>query len=139
LWIHHPNCSPEIVDDVVSTRDLFGLLKAVGLNEDLGNTFLSASYRAQNPIALAEHFYYPHIPDILPRYKRNLAAAIAWPEKAVVRGTETVRYDLSRDGNETEEERSSADSFASKCRGLGIDSDATARAVEHLRASATRG
>jgi arylsulfatase A-like enzyme len=134
LWIHHPARPAETVDDVVSTRDLFGVLKAVGLREDIGGTFLSAAYRAQHPIALAEHFYYPHVPDILPQYKRNLAAAIAWPEKIVVRGTQSVRYDLSRDRDETEEEPFSADGFGVACRKLGVDSTATSQAVEYLRA-----
>jgi arylsulfatase A-like enzyme len=133
LWIHHPGRAPETVDDVVSTRDLFGVLKAVGLRENLDDTFLSAGYRAKHPIALAEHFYYPHVPDILPRYKRNLAAAIAWPEKIVVRGAETVRYDLSRDYEEASAEPSSADGFVATCRKLGIDSGAASSAVEHLR------
>lgn len=136
LWVHHPERPPETVDDVVSTRDLFGVLKAVALRENLDDTFLASFYRAKNPIALAEHFYYPHIPDILPQYKRNLTAAIAWPEKAVVRGAETVRYDLRRDRNETEQEPSSAEAFGAACRKLGIDREATSRAVEHLRARA---
>jgi hypothetical protein len=139
LWIHHPERAAQTIDDVVSTRDLFGLLKAVGLREDVDNTLLSAGYRARNPIALAEHFYYPHVPDILPRYKRNLAAAIAWPDKVVVRGAETIRYDLSRDREETEQEPYSAGGFGDACRKRGIDAHATSRAVDHLHGWGAQG
>jgi hypothetical protein len=139
LWVHHPDRGPETIDDVTATRDLFGLFKAVGSGEDLGDTLLSAAYRGKHPIAVAEHFYYPHVPDILPRYKQNLAAAIAWPEKVVVRGSETIRYDLSRDREETEQEPFSADLFGAACRKREIDTDATTRAVEHLRGWDARG
>lgn len=138
LWIHHPGRAPERIDDVVSTRDLFHVIAAIGLGKDLGDTLLSAAYRAKNPIALAEHFYYPHASDILPQYRRNLTAAIAWPEKIVVRGTQAVRYDLSRDREENAEEPFSPEGFSAACSRLDIDSGATSRAVDHLRAWAAR-
>jgi hypothetical protein len=139
LWIHHPERAPETIDDVTSTRDLFALFKAVGLRGDVDSTLLAADYRARNPIALAEHFYYPHLPDILPRYKRNLTAAVAWPEKVVVRGTETLRYDLSRDREETEQEPFSAGGFGDACRKRGLDTEAISKAVDHLHGWGAHG
>jgi len=42
LWVHHPARPAEVVDDVVSTRDLFELLEAIGLGLPLSGTILDA-------------------------------------------------------------------------------------------------
>jgi hypothetical protein len=101
LWIHHPARPPAVVDDVVSTRDLFGLMRAAALGEDVGETILDAGYRARHPLALAEHFYYPHAPWMHPRFRQNLAAAITRTAKVIRRRDGTESYDLERDPDET--------------------------------------
>jgi hypothetical protein len=101
LWIHHPGRTAAVVDDVVSTRDLFGLMRAAALGGDLRATLLDAGYRARHPLALAEHFYYPHAPWMHPRFRQNLAAAITRTTKVIRRRDGTECYDLERDPDET--------------------------------------
>ncbi len=100
LWVRHPAGRAGAVDDVVSTRDLFGLMRAAGRGAAMHDTILDPAYRAAQPVALAEHFHYPHVPDMLPRYRQNIAAAIGRTEKVIARADGTVRYDLQRDPDE---------------------------------------
>jgi arylsulfatase A-like enzyme len=102
LWIHHPSCGAAPVDDVVSTRDLFGLMRAAADGAAYRGTILDAEYRAANAIALAEHFYYTQVPDMLPRYRQNIGAAICDGEKIVVRREGLQRYDLQADPEEAQ-------------------------------------
>src|SRR5262249_5930771 len=44
LFIHHPTLAPAIIDDVVSTRDLFGLMRSVALGEGGHGTLLDHTY-----------------------------------------------------------------------------------------------
>lgn len=97
LWIRHPHGGTGAVDDVVSTRDLFGLMRAAAEGESTGGTILDAAHRAERPVALAEHFYYPHVPDMLPRYRQNIAAAVCGGQKVIVRDDGLELYDVQDD------------------------------------------
>jgi hypothetical protein len=85
LWIHHPDLQPEVVDDVVSTRDLFALFRGLADGGDLRGTLLDSTSRSTNPVALAEHFHYPYTDGILPEYTQNIAAAVVGKRKIIVR------------------------------------------------------
>lgn len=100
LWIHHPRSGAAVVGDVVTTRDLFGLMRAAVEGASYRGTILDAEYRAANAIALAEHFHYTQVPDMLPRYRQNIGAAICDDEKVVVRREGLQRYDLQADPDE---------------------------------------
>ena len=89
LWIRHPEIPPRRIDDVVSTRDLFGLMRAAGRGEPPAGTILDPAYRAAHPIALAEHFYYPHRAGMAPRYRQNIAAAVCGTHKGSSIATES--------------------------------------------------
>lgn len=97
LWIHVPGRAPEMVDDVVSTRDLFGLMRAVGLRLPLSETILDHNYRARHAVALAEHYHYPHVADALPKYRQNLAAAISRRVKVIVGRNCVAHFDRADD------------------------------------------
>jgi arylsulfatase A-like enzyme len=132
LWIHHPERSAETIDDVVSTRDLFGLVRALALGGDVGQTILDAGYRAANPIALAEHFHYRHALRAMPRFLQNIAAAVTRRTKVCVRREGIVMHDLERDPEEQNPQPTSLDDFANTCRREGLDGAAIERAVGHL-------
>lgn len=104
LWIRHPDESPTLVDEVVSTRDLFGLIRSVALGQGQHKTILNRSYRNEHPVALAEHFYYPLCPTMDARYRHNQAAAIAGDTKVILRAGEALRYDLAADPTESRPE-----------------------------------
>lgn len=134
LFVRHPDLAPAVVNDVVSTRDLFGLLRAAALGEPTQETILDPAFRAEHAIALAEHFHYDRLPDALPRYRQNQVAAITADHKLIVRPTSTEAYDLSRDRNELQPEVAPLEAFAERCRSLGIGAATTGAAVDHLRA-----
>src|SRR5262249_59521321 len=71
LWIHHPAVTPAVVDDVVSTRDLFGVLRAIAEGRGLQGTILDRQTSAARPVALAEHFHYPFTAGGPPRNTPN--------------------------------------------------------------------
>lgn len=133
LWIHHPGIAPSVVDDVVSTRGLFDLLRAVGTGEGIRGTMLDPSVRTAHPTALAEHYHYPHTAGLLERYTHNLAAAIVGNRKLVARRDGLVQYDLARDPDEQVPEPTAIDEFAGLCRRDGAPPSAIAAAVEHVR------
>ncbi len=133
LWIHHPNRTPEIVDDVVSTRDLFGLIRAIGFDEGLGNTILDSNYRAVHPVVLAEHFYYPYVKDMLPRYRQNIAAAVTRIQKIIMRCEGVEQFSLANDPGETRPQATSIGEFETACRRDGTCAAAVSAAMEHLR------
>lgn len=132
LWIHHPGRSPRVVDDVVSTRDVFGLIQATAVQERLSETILDADYRARHPIAMAEHFFYPHVPDALPRYRQNLATAVSRTAKVIVRRDGIVHYDLERDPDELTPMQQPLGTFAAACRADGAAGIAVEAAIAHL-------
>ena len=134
LWVRHPDRAPEVVEDVVSTRDIFGLLRAAGLGAGLGRTILDATYRGEHPVALAEHFYYPHLPDLLPRYRQNIAAAITSRDKVIVRSDNVEHYHLRNDPRETDPQRTTLAAFEAVGRAAGLPLPAVSAAARHLRA-----
>jgi arylsulfatase A-like enzyme len=136
LFIHHPEVPPAVVDDVVSTRDLFGLLRAVGEGRGPGGTILDGAYRRAHPVALAEHFHYPHVPDMHPSYRHDLVAAIVGARKVIVRGERVEHFDLEADPDEQAPALQPLAEFAAACRGQGLgarDVDATMASL-HRRA-----
>lgn len=132
LWIHHPALGAAQVDDVVSTRDLFTLLSAVGLQRGLRGTILDPAARAANPVALAEHFHYPHTAGLLPRYVQNIAAAVVGERKLIARREGLEHYDLAHDPDETAPQDTSIAAFADACRCDGVGAAAIAAAIQHL-------
>jgi arylsulfatase A-like enzyme len=97
LYVRHPALPPHEIDDVVSTKDLFGLLERVtrGATVQVG-TILDPAYRQETCVALAEHWYYPHAPQTAPRYRQNLRAAVSRDVKAIRdhQGLRTFRLDV---------------------------------------------
>jgi arylsulfatase A-like enzyme len=101
LWILWPGRGHAIVDDVVSTKDLFGLVRAIVTRSSVDDTILGASYRARHPTAEAEHFHYAGYDDILPKYRRDLRAIIGRRRKIVTSSQSfAVVYDLDDDPEE---------------------------------------
>lgn len=133
LWIHHPEVTPGTVEEAVSTRDLFTLLRAVGTGTGLRRTLLDPETRAASPVALAEHFHYPHTDGLLERYAQNIAAAIVGRRKVIVRREGLVQYDLAGDPDEDTPEPSTIAAFEAACRRDGIPAAAVAAAAAHLR------
>ena len=133
LWIHHPERAATVVDDLVSTRDLFGLMRAVGLGQGLKRTILDATYRAEHPIATAEHFHYPHASEILPRYKQNIVATVGPIRKAILRGQALEQYDLMSDPAETAPTDGTIADLEAAYRRDGLPAAAISAATEHLR------
>ena len=122
LFVHHPARAAEPVDDVVSTRDLFHLMRAVGTGCGLNGTLLDAAARAQRPVAIAEHFHYDRLPDALPQYRQNLVAAIAGDHKVIV-GADGVRhYDLGRDPDEAWPSSGPREELDGRVRALAVGS-----------------
>jgi len=133
LWIHHPDRAPGVVDDVVSTRDLFGLLAAVAEGRGVAGTLLDPDWRAAHPVALAEHFHYPHAPAMSPRYRQNCAAAVVGRWKCHVRREGMVAYDLAADPDETTPLPASIAMLEDVARRDGAPRDAVAAGAAHLR------
>ncbi|MBX3024667.1 sulfatase-like hydrolase/transferase [bacterium] len=100
LWVHHPGQPAAAIDDVVSTRDLFSLMKAAAFDSSVAHTILDPGYRDERPVALAEHFYYPHIPDARPIYRCNLTAGVSRDVKIIIRQSAMEQYDVSSDAAE---------------------------------------
>jgi len=101
LWMHHPERKSERIHDVVSTRDLFRLVRSVALRRRATTTILDKEYRTRNAAALAEHFFYPHLADMLPRYRQNIRATITDRHKVIVRSEGSEIFDLESDPEET--------------------------------------
>jgi len=100
LFVHHPAQSPVVVPDVVSTRDLFTLLRAIGRREGIARTLLDPAHRQAHPVAYAEHFHYPRAPWMDERYRHDLRAVIVGGTKVVRRGMQASYYDLQKDARE---------------------------------------
>jgi hypothetical protein len=134
LWVHHPDVAPAVVDDVVSTRDLFELMQAAAAGDDLDGTLLDPGHRARHPIAIAEHFHYPHARQMAPEFRQDLVAAVTARWKLVIRREGALRYDLAGDPAETEPVRTTIGRFVAACRGDGLDTRAIEGMEAHLRA-----
>lgn len=133
LWIHHPGRVPEVVDGTVSTAGLCALLTAVALGGSLEGTMLDGEARAGLPIALAEHFHYPHSQGLVPKYVQNIAAAIVGTKKARIEREGVELYDLRADPGETAAVRGTIADFEDACRSDGVPRRAIDEAVAHLR------
>ena len=132
LWVRCPGRGAQRVDEVVSTRELFGLIRSAALEEGFGATILDPGYRAARPIAVAEHFHYPHANGILPRYRQNVAAAITASRKVIVRGERVEHYDLDRDPDEAAASVAPLSEFGAECRRQGLGGPALDAALQHL-------
>jgi len=132
LYVHHPDHGSGVVDDIVSTRDLFGLIRSAQNGGEATATLLDPDWRARHPIALAEHFYYPHIPDALPRYRGNLVAAVARDRKVLARSNEIECFDLASDPEELFPQTMSRTNIMDACRSLGTGTVAATGALDHL-------
>jgi hypothetical protein len=133
LWIHHPEHPPAVVDEVVSTQQLFGLLRAEGLGVGTAGTILNPAHRAAHPVALAEHFHYPHTEGLLPQYVQNIAAAVVGPHKMIVRREGATLYDLAVDPDETAGERLPIAALEARARADRLPEAAIRAAIAHLR------
>ncbi len=133
LWIHHPSLGGKVIGDVVSTRELFDLMRSVGLNEGLEKTFLDREHRTHQPVALAEHFRYPHVERVLPRYQQNIAAALVGTHKVIARREGLEYYDLLVDRRELDARIVTIEEFETLCRRDGFDTETIAPAISHLR------
>jgi arylsulfatase A-like enzyme len=124
LWIRHPRRPAEVVDDVVSLADLFGLMQSAP-SGDTERTILAASFREERPVALAEHFHYPRLPGIAPRFRQNVVTAFTRDVKAIVREEGVFLLDRQRDPLEKAPHHSGLDEFGSLIRsaGLGVSPD----------------
>jgi len=97
LWVSCPGVAPRVIDDVVSTRDLFGLMTAAASGGASSQTILDPAYRGEHPIALAEHVRYPHLRDVAPQHRGALAAAVCRDRKVIVRGEAATLFPPGRD------------------------------------------
>lgn len=100
LWIVHPRLVAQTVDDVVSTRDVFGVIRSAVRDGNPTGTILDHRFREQHPYALAEHFHYPHDDRVLDQYRHDQAAVILSDQKLVRRGGVLQIHDLSPGGDE---------------------------------------
>jgi hypothetical protein len=132
LFIHHPGCAPEQVDDVVSTRDLYRLLANIADGRGLGGTLLDPTARAARPVALAEHFHYTHAEQARPRYTQDIAAAVVGRRKLIVRREGGVLYDLTPDPDERMPRPATIADFAALCQRDGCPAPALREATDHL-------
>ena len=120
LWIHHPDRSPEIVDDVVSMKDLCALICEITLGNGTKDTLLDAAYRERNRIVAAEHFFYPRVENADPRYRQNLAAVICGDRKLIVGRDAAVEFNLRRDVGEESPGGTSVADFLARCAADGV-------------------
>ncbi len=132
LYIHHPKMTPQVIDDVVSTRDLFEVIRASALGLSLDGTILSAEYRQQHPVAIAEHFFSPGAVHAQSMHRQNLAAAICGSSKVIVRGGEAAHFDLASDPSEDSPVLAPLGEFEDICRDRGVRSAVVRDTLEHL-------
>jgi arylsulfatase A-like enzyme len=135
LWIHHPAIGAGAVDDVVSTRHLFGLMRAAARGSRIDDTLLDPEFRANHPIALAEHFYYPRIRRMAPQYRQNLTAAVSATHKVIIRSDGTQVFDLGADAAEQCPLPIEAGDFASTLRATGVSCREAERTMSYLAAA----
>ena len=131
LMVRHPRRAPAVVHDVVSTRDLFGVLRGVADGSEERGTILDPTFRAAHQVAIAEHFHYPAIDN--PRYRRNLVSAIVGTHKVIVRDDEVLHFDLARDADELAPVPGAIDDFAPLARAEDASEASVAAALRHLR------
>jgi hypothetical protein len=109
LWLHHPTRPAGGITEVVSTRDLFLLISQVAAEGSLNDTILEEGYRQRHAVAFAEHFFYPHLKDMLPQYRQNIRATISAQSKIIVREDGSEVFDLHGDPEEMSPDTSGDD------------------------------
>jgi len=129
LWVRHPRLCARIVEDVVSLGDLFGLMQSAA-SGDARHTILDSAYRAEHPIAVAEHFHYRRLSGISPRFQQNIVTAFSHEAKAIVREEGVFLYDRIRDSLEKTPHPSSVVEFDAVVRAAAKELPAAVR--EHL-------
>lgn len=133
LYVHHPRVSPASVDDLVSTKDIFGLMRAVALESNVNGTILDPQYRELHPIAVAEHYCSPHATHAQPTYRQNLIAAICGSTKIMLRREGSLGVDLDQDPDEASPVPLSLEEFESSCVRSKSSTDTVQRTMAHLR------
>lgn len=133
LWVQHPALPAARIDDVVSMRALFSVMLAAAGQHPVEQTILEPDYRARHPIAMAEHFFYPHRPDMALRYRQNLLAVVVGEDKFVARGDGIVRYDLARDPDELAPVPATIEDLVGACRRSTAPSAAVEGCLAHVR------
>lgn len=134
LWVRHPDCTAEIVGDLVSTKDLFGVIVGAARGHGVDGTLLDSGARGQ--AVLASHFHYPHGQHAAPRYRQDLAAAVGHDWKVITRGGEAQLYDLAADPGESLPTPCSAREIEKRLRRGGMTGGRLASAMAHLRLAA---
>jgi hypothetical protein len=127
-----PLLPPAVTDDVVSMRSLSSLMLRAAARSGLEGTLLDPSFRAANPVALAEHFFTPRVARMRPCFRQNLAAAIGRTRKVIVRGPRVEHYDLASDPGEGAPELAPLGSFGVPSAAEGLTSS-QGPALAHLR------
>lgn len=133
LWIHHPGVAPSLVSDVVSTRELYEYVGRIVEGGSIAGTLLDPVARASKPVALAEHFFYPHVAGMERRYAQNIATAVLGNRKAIVRAEGLFAYDLAQDPDEDVPEPTTLDAFLDRTRRDGVPEPAVLAAASHLQ------
>jgi arylsulfatase A-like enzyme len=128
LWIRDPRRRSEAVADVVSLRELAALMVDAGSGGDGMGTLVDPTWRTEHPVAVAEHFHYPHARHADPRYRQNVACAIAGNEKWIVRRDGVRRFDLTGDPDELRPQPAALGDVAAAIRSDSV--------VDRLRATA---
>lgn len=134
LWIHHPSLPAETVDDVVTTRHLFDLMRNAASTSATTGTLLDADFRAQEPIARAQHFHYPHLESMKPIYRHDAATAITASHKLVRRGQDFEYFDLDADPGEQNPQTCGIEEFARLCREDSLPAEAIRNVTKWLSA-----
>jgi arylsulfatase A-like enzyme len=118
LFVCHPHLDPSVIHDVVSTRELATLARTIALEGTTRDTILDEGFRAANPIALSEHYHYPHVRNALPAHRYDLASAVIGESKFVVRAGSVSAFDLRADPCELHPTSTTLREFAAACRRL---------------------
>jgi hypothetical protein len=134
LWILHPQRTATSTDDVVSLRDLFSLMRHTTLGEARAS-ILDEEFRQARPAAILEHFYYPRVPKIAPKYRQNQVGVVTKRRKFIARGMDVEVFDNSA-MNEDSCSRVQLDRLAQS--DLGIGPAAGDAALRHARWFADR-
>lgn len=137
LYVHHPGLRPHAIDDVVSTRDLFGLMRAAASGTTLSGTILDPSFRGEHPIAFAEHFHYPHARRMAPEFRQNLSAAVTATHKLIQRRDGARLYDLRTDPDERHPDAIGTADLAAILAATGVGTSAADDAAQHVAFAAS--
>ena len=100
LWIFGAGIVPRVVEDVVSTRDLFGIVLRAAKGNVQDDTILNAGYRSRECIARAEHIPYPHLKSAAAKYRHHRYATVSRNTKVVACDRKLAMFDLESDPSE---------------------------------------